>query len=129
MSGSTTGTTVSSLGSGGTGETSIRVVIFSGKKEDWETWKEKFMVRASIRGYEAVLTGDDEVPETIDDNGDKKTLSADDQLIAEANKKGYGDLILLIDCTTSSGKVAFAIVKGSKTKSSQVVISILLLIV
>jgi hypothetical protein len=27
----------------GTGDTSIRVVIFSGKREDFKSWKEKFL--------------------------------------------------------------------------------------
>lgn len=97
------------------GETSIRVVIFSGKKDDWETWKEKFLVRSSLKGYEEILTGEVKAPDTHDDTNTKITLSADDQMIADQNKKGFGDLILSIDSNTSHGKIAFAIVKGSKT--------------
>jgi hypothetical protein len=112
------GATVSSLGtsSGVTGDKSIRVIIFSGKREEWENWKEKFFVTAAIGGHEAILNGDDSVPPTnkADDNS-KITLTADQQLIFDSNRKGFGDLVLSIDCTTPNGKVAFAIVKGSKT--------------
>jgi gag-polypeptide of LTR copia-type len=110
------GATSTSSMTGNTGDTSIRVIIFSGKREDWETWSEKFFVKASIRGYEGVLSGEESVPETHDDKGVKvTTLTAAQKEIVEANKRGYGDLILSIDCTTSAGKVAFAMIKGSKT--------------
>ena len=64
MTGSGDTTTTASEAGKGVGETSIRVVIFSGKKDDWESWKEKFSVRASIKGYEEILTGDEKVPAT-----------------------------------------------------------------
>ena len=98
-------------------DTNIRVVVFSGKKDDWESWKEKFVVKAAIRGYEGILTGEDKVPDTHNDDGTKKTLKNEDQLIADANKKGFGDLILSIDCTNPAGNVAFAVVKGTKSKT------------
>jgi hypothetical protein len=37
------------------GKTSIKVVTFSGKKKDWPTWEEKFLARASHRGYKHIL--------------------------------------------------------------------------
>ena len=114
-SGETQASKGSSTGISG-GETSIRVVIFSGKKEDWESWKEKFLVKASIRGYESVLTGETKIPATHDEDGNKLTLTAEEQEIVEQNKKGFGDLILSIDCSTAAGKVAFATIKNTKTK-------------
>ncbi len=118
MTGSGDTTTTASEAGKGAGETSIRVVIFSGKKEDWESWKEKFSVRASIRGYDEILSGDEKVPATHDVDGKKLTLSDADQAISEKNKKGFGDLILSIDCSTPHGKIAFAMVKGTKTKTN-----------
>ena len=32
-------------------ETSIRVVLFSGDKRDWMTWEEKYLARASSKGF------------------------------------------------------------------------------
>jgi gag-polypeptide of LTR copia-type len=116
MSSSATTATVSN-GSGGTGETSIRVVMFSGKRDEWESWKEKFMVKAAIRGYKTLLTGEDKAPDTQDPkDGTKKKLADDIQELADKNKKWFGDLILSIDCTKPTGKVAFATVKNAKTK-------------
>jgi hypothetical protein len=117
-SGGTGGTGVTRSSGTSAGETSIRVVIFSGKRDDWESWKEKFAVKAAVRGYEDILEGTVQVPETHNPDGTKKTLTADQTAIVEANKKGFGDLILSIDCTTAAGKVAFAMVKGSKTKEN-----------
>jgi hypothetical protein len=48
----------------GTGDTSVRVVVFTGKRDKWETKRYKFMVKAAIRGFESVLLGDDVVPKT-----------------------------------------------------------------
>jgi hypothetical protein len=74
---STAASTTSSRGTNA-GDTSIRVIVFSGKRDDWESWKEKFTVKAAIRGYEGVLLGDDPVPKTHDTAGVKKTLTADE---------------------------------------------------
>jgi gag-polypeptide of LTR copia-type len=113
-----TGATSGSTSGNHAGETSIRVVIFNGKKEQWESWKEKFLVRSSIRGYEDLITGDTKAPATHDKTGKKKVLTEEEQKLSDLNKKGFGDLILSIDCNTSAGLVAFAMVKGSKTKEN-----------
>jgi hypothetical protein len=118
MASSTGGSTVgTSTLSSNTGEISIRYVTFNGKQSDWESRKEKFLVKAHMRGYEDILDGTESVPNTHDDKGVKVTnLTADQQKIVDLNKKGFGDLILSIDCTSAAGKVAFAAVKGTKTK-------------
>jgi hypothetical protein len=67
--------TASTLTGSSTGDTSIRVIIFSGKKDDWENWKEKFVVHASIRGYHDILLGNIAVPETHKEDGTKEALS------------------------------------------------------
>jgi hypothetical protein len=117
MSGNDDNTTIggTTTTSSAAGDANVRYVIFLGKREDWETWREKFMVKAVIRGFENVLMGDDTVPPTHDAEGKKLKLSVAEQLISDANKKGFGDLILSIDTTTAAGKVAFATVKGTKT--------------
>jgi hypothetical protein len=75
------------------------------------------MVKAPIKGYEEILTGLEKAPDTHDAlTAIKKTLTANDQAIADKNKKGFGDLILSIDCTKPQGRIAFAIVKNAKTK-------------
>ena len=101
------------------GETTIRAVIFSGKKDDWESWKEKFTVRAAIKGYDHLLyeADDIDIPATYKEDGKTKcTLTEDQKELVELNKKAFGDLIISIDCTTAAGKVAFSMIKNTKTK-------------
>ena len=77
MSGSTSGGTEASGGtsSGYGGEQTMRYIYFSGKKENWNNWKDKFQVRAAIRGFDSILNGDDKAPSTHNADGTKKTLT------------------------------------------------------
>ena len=39
------------------GERTIKVIVFSGKKEDFvDYWEDKFLARASRRGFQELLT-------------------------------------------------------------------------
>ena len=82
------------------GETSIRVVVFSGKRDDWESWKEKFSVKAAIRGYEDILDGTETVPATHFTDGTKRNLTADEETIINNNKKGFGEFVLIMSIIT-----------------------------
>ncbi len=42
-------------------EDSIKIIKFSGKQEDYTYWAEKFLARASIKGYDEILEGTVEV--------------------------------------------------------------------
>jgi hypothetical protein len=106
-------TTSTLTGSAGTEYPGYR---FYRKEGDWENWKEKFKVRASIKGYDGILSGTDVVPKTHGTDGQKLTKSsAAEQAIAETNLKGFGYLIPSIDCSSAAGRVAFAIIKNTKT--------------
>jgi hypothetical protein len=120
MSGDAGSTVTSTLTGTSVGDVNVRVIPFSGKKDEWENWKEKFMVKAAINKYDGIINGDDEVPETHDKDGKKKTLKPEEQTIADLNKKGFGDLMLSIDYTTPEGKIAFNTVKGTKTKENPI---------
>jgi hypothetical protein len=37
---------------GGGGEMSIKRIPFSGQKDEWDNWKEKFLVKVSINAYD-----------------------------------------------------------------------------
>jgi hypothetical protein len=47
---------------GSHGETTIKVVLFSGKTADWTTWEERFLAQAKRRGYKDLLIGKVEIP-------------------------------------------------------------------
>ena len=44
---------------------SIRILKFSGTKEDWSVWEEKFIVCAKGKGYKDTIKGKTTIP---DDN-------------------------------------------------------------
>ena len=93
-------------------EKSIRIITFSGKKEDWCIWEEKFLARARRKGYKKILKGTETAPkdsETIDETTTELIR------LQEANENAYEDLILSINTKTKAGEVAFAIIKGCKT--------------
>ena len=94
----------------------IRVLKFSGAKEDWSVWEEKFLARAKGKGYRDVLKGKTTVPDdshVIDESTDAGKLELKAR---QANENAYEDLILSIDGDTREGRIAFGIVKGCKTK-------------
>jgi hypothetical protein len=97
-------------------KTSIRVITFSGKKKDWIAWEEKFFAKSKRRGYKDVLLGKITIPKSTENldpaDPDEEKLIA----IQELNESGYTDLILSMDTEKSSGKVAFNIVRNSKSK-------------
>ena len=109
------GSTVTSNTGTGVGDVNIRVVPFSGKKDEWEDWKDKFMVKAAMNKYDGIINGDDKVPDTHDKDGVKKTLKPEEQTLVDLSKKGFYELVLSINHKTPEGKLAFDVVKGTKT--------------
>ena len=95
-------------------ESSIRVILFSGKKAEWETWSEKFQAKAMRRGYQDLLTGKMAIPkstEVLDEKKEPEKVKA-----RELNGIGFSDLILSMDTEQPAGLVAFKLVKKSKSK-------------
>ena len=87
-------------------EKAIRILTFSGKKEDWVMWSDKFMAKSMMKGYNEVLDGTIIVPE---DKTTNPTTSKKEAM--KMNKMAYNKLILA--CTD---KIAFGIVKNAKTE-------------
>ena len=73
-------------------EKSIRILTFSGKKEDWTMWSDKFLAKASMKGYDVILDGS-----TIIKDDDPSTLSTTQREAHEEaeklNKRAYNELI------------------------------------
>ena len=102
-----------------TGECTIKVIVFLGKKEDFtDYWEDKFLARASGRGFQELLTRckPEELPKdyTILDatQDDEKEKIRNKDL----NKEAFEVLIISIDTITAAGKFAFCVIKGCKTK-------------
>jgi len=43
-------------------ENSLKVIAFSGKKEDWKFWEVKFLARARRKGFREILLGTVTIP-------------------------------------------------------------------
>jgi hypothetical protein len=94
----------------------IRVIPFCGKSDEWPIWSEKFLAKAKSYDFKdvliqrlSILKADEEFDE--DSVTGKKMKNA-----IQVNKFAYTELLLTIDVMTSFGKVAFNMVRGCKSK-------------
>jgi hypothetical protein len=96
---------------------SIRVIPFTGKKEDWPIWSVTFLARARCKGYRDVLLGKDNTPSDADEPAATATQAEKDvyNKVRKLNDLAYEEMILCIDGTTKPGKVAFGRVNGAST--------------
>jgi hypothetical protein len=92
-------------------ETSIKVIKFSGKNQDWITWQVKHLARASRKGYRDVLDGTVKIPTVTEEASLDPTNDADKIKLVAKNKEAYSDLILSMMDGTPHGNVAFEIVR------------------
>jgi hypothetical protein len=87
-------------------ETTIRILAFTGKDEDWNMWLKKFIATASRRGYKKILSGKELQPDPSEDEDD---LSEGQLKVRRLNEKAYNDMLLA--CTD---EVSFGIVDSSQ---------------
>ena len=89
-------------------EKAIRIIQFNGKKEDWFMWADKFLAKATIRGYDKVLEGKLLATGELEEDGTIRKLSKSEEKANDLNKKAYNELIL-----SCSDKTSFGIVKSA----------------
>jgi gag-polypeptide of LTR copia-type len=94
----------------------IRVLNFSGRKEEWPSWNEKFLAKAKRSGIKDVLLGKVEIPSSLDVIDEKTEEGKKLLRIADLNEIAFTELILSIDVSNSHGKIAFGILKSCKSK-------------
>ena len=105
------------------------VIPFSGKQEDYDCWSEKELAKAEVKGYKKLFLcrrndpDYDVVPtesvylaalakeENERSQRDKNVIE-----LWKLNQKAFTDLILSTDHTTPQGKIAFRLIKNSKSK-------------
>jgi hypothetical protein len=93
------------------------VVIYNGKKKDFSSWEEKWLAKAKRKGYKEVVLGSLPIAKNSDlMEGDTEEEKEEKLKIRELNEFAYSDLILSMDTDKAGGKVAFNIVKRSKSK-------------
>jgi gag-polypeptide of LTR copia-type len=94
----------------------IRVIPFCGKVNEWPIWSEKFLAKAKRYGFKDILVEKLSIPKADEDFDEVSDLGKKMSRSIELNEITYTELILSIDVKTSSGKIAFNIVKGCKSK-------------
>jgi hypothetical protein len=94
----------------------IRVIPFCGKVEEWPIWSERFLAKANRCGFQDLLLGKLSIPNFDEEIDETSEIGKKKSIIIELNEIAYTELILLIDIKASSGKVAFNIIRGCKTK-------------
>jgi hypothetical protein len=94
----------------------IRVIAFCGKVDEWPIWSERFLAKSRRSGFKNLLLGKLSI-HTVDEEIDEGTESGKKKSITiELNEIAYTELILSIDIKTSGGKVAFNLITGCKSK-------------
>jgi len=88
-------------------EKTLKVIVFSGKQEDWKFWEVKFLARARRKGFRELLLGKLTIPKDSDVldatvPAEKKQIE-----IREANELAFEELVLSIDTSQPEGRVAF----------------------
>ena len=87
-----------------------KLPLFSTKK-DWVQWSEIFLARAKRKGYKNLLVGEETV---IPKSGQDKYTESEQKIIG-LNEQAYGDLISAMDMKKEGGKVAFNLIRATKT--------------
>ena len=90
-------------------EKSIRILTFSGKKKDWNMWSEKFLAKASMRGYDEILDGTTKV-----EKDSVTTVTKEQEVARQLNKKAYNELVLSAVDSVTSGIIKSAKRTGIK---------------
>ena len=95
----------------------ICVSTFSGKKADRTVWEEKFLAKANVKGYKKILLGKEIAPIDEEDFDENTPEGREKKRRRDANEAAYTDLVLSIDGSSASGRVAFNLVRLSKLKT------------
>ena len=95
----------------------IRVLNFTGKKDDWSTWSGKFLAKAKRSGTKDALLGRIDIPKTLDSIDEKAEEGKRLLKALELDELAFTELVLSIDVSSSAGKTAFSIIKSCKTKN------------
>jgi hypothetical protein len=94
----------------------IQVLSSSGSKDEWPAWSEKFLAKGKRPGIKDVLLGKFFIPKSSGLFGEKTDEGKRMLRIIDLNEISFTELVLSIDVTSSSDKIAFGIVKSCKTE-------------
>jgi hypothetical protein len=94
----------------------IRLLSLSGSKDEWPTWSEKFLAKAKRSGMKDILLGKVLIPKSSEVFVEKTDEGKRMLRMIDLHEMAFTELVLSIDVSNSSGKIAFGIFKSCKTK-------------
>ena len=93
----------------------IRILPFDGRNRNWDPWSEKTYAKAKRRGWKKLLVGAVKIPTESEYEQAVADKNKEVIKIGELNEEAYEELVLCMDHTTALGRVAFGLVKNSKS--------------
>ena len=93
----------------------IRILPFDGRNRNWDPWSEKTYAKAKRRGWKKLLVGAVKIPTESEYEQAVTDKNKEVILIGDLNEEAYEELVLCMDHTTDLGRVAFSLVKNSKS--------------
>jgi hypothetical protein len=85
-------------------------------KNEWPNWSKRFLAKVKRYGFKELLLGKFSIPKVDEEIDETSDIGKKKSIIIELNEISFTELILSIDVKASSGKVAFNIIRGFKTK-------------
>jgi len=91
-------------------EKNLKVVVFSGKQDDWKFWEVKFLARARRKGFKEILLGTVKIPKDLEKFDLTVPTEKAQSEIHNKNELAFEELVLSIDTLQGDGRVAFHMV-------------------
>jgi hypothetical protein len=76
---------------------SIRVIMFTGKEQDWSAWEERFLAKARRKGFKNLLLGKETIPNSSVLIDEATAPRKAQKKILNLNDMAYSELILSMD--------------------------------
>ncbi len=86
-------------------EKNLKVIIFSGKQNEWKFWEVKLLARARCKGFKEILLGTVAIPKDLEKVNLTKSVEKKQQDIHELNELDFEELVLVIKTTKGDGRV------------------------
>jgi len=88
-------------------EKNLKVIVFSGKQEDWKFWEVKFLARARRKGFREILLGTVKIPKDLEKFDLMVPAEKAQSKICDKNELAFKELVLSIDTSEGDGRVTF----------------------
>jgi len=85
----------------------LKVIIFSGKQDDWRFWEVKFLACTRCKGFRELLLGNKTIPKDSEVLNETVPVEKAKIEIRESNKLAFEELVLSIDTSQPKGRVTF----------------------